>query len=79
MNVKEDMNKDVDEDVDEDAGRTRMRDGRGCGRYVKHKLLPLSPLLTFRNLCSLLDRDTFRLAHLDVEISLLHVGTAVLS
>jgi hypothetical protein len=58
---------------------TRMRDGRGCGQFVKHKLLPPSPLLTSRNLRSLLDRDTFRLAHLDVDISLLHVGSAVLS
>jgi hypothetical protein len=73
MNVKEDMNKDMDEDVDENAG------GRGCGRFAKHRLLPPSPLLTSRNLCSLLDRDTFRLAHLDVDISLLHIGTAVLS
>ena len=83
MNIKEDMDKDVDEDVDEDAGQTRMwtrmRDRRGCGRFVKHKLLPPSPLLTSRNLRSLLDRDTFRLAHLDVYISLLHIGTAVLS
>ena len=79
MNVKEDMNKDMDEDVDEDIGRMRMWDRRGCGRFVKLRLLPPSPLLTSRNLRSLLDRDMFRLAHLDVDISLLHIGTAVLS
>jgi len=73
MNVKEDMDKDVDEDVDEDAGQTRM------WTICNAQASPPFPLLTSRNLRSLLDRDTLRLAHLDVDISLLHVGTAVLS